>query len=214
MWLHVMSASSAEDKKGSVLVTGFGPFGSHEINASWVAVQELYKLWNKLPHKFDSYTLHLKEVPVVYDYVTEHLAKIYDDCTPTLCVHVGVSPYNIVKIERRGKNRDYLHKDIQGTSPLKRCCVEGGPDSISTSFDLESVCGSLPEENKVRVGISEDAGRYLCDFIYYKSLNLGRCPVVFVHVPPLNQPYSAEELGQALKDIITVLLTKLNSVTV
>ena len=30
----------------SIVVTGYGPFGDHKINASWEAVKRLKELWN------------------------------------------------------------------------------------------------------------------------------------------------------------------------
>ena len=77
-------------------------------------------------------------------------------------------------------------------------------------FISAQVCQSLSDKT-AQFGISEDAGRYLCDFIYYKSLHMNKCPVVFVHVPPLNEPYSGEELGHALRDILEALLGEMTS---
>ena len=31
----------------SIVVTGYGPFGDHKINASWEAVKQLKDLWDK-----------------------------------------------------------------------------------------------------------------------------------------------------------------------
>ena len=30
----------------SIVVTGYGPFGDHKVNASWEAVKRLKELWN------------------------------------------------------------------------------------------------------------------------------------------------------------------------
>ena len=81
---------------------------------------------------------------------------------------------------------------------------------LRRSSTLKESVSSCPP----RTGWSlEDAGRYLCDFIYYKSLHLCQCPVLFVHVPPLDKPYSAEQLGQGLKDLLEVLVSKLGNVS-
>ena len=48
-----------------VVVTGFGPFGVHKVNASWVAVQELKK--KGLDDPFVD--LVVEEIKVDYHYV-------------------------------------------------------------------------------------------------------------------------------------------------
>lgn len=198
--------------KRRILVTGFGPFGHHNVNASWVAVGELERLWEQRGAELGGHTLFTRQIPVAYEYVSENLPKIYEECRPDLCIHVGVSPYTNLKLERRGQNTAYMHPDIHGKSPSGCRCVEAGPDAIATRFDLDRVCRSLSglQGGGVSFGVSEDAGRYLCDFIYYRSLHLDKCPVVFLHVPALNQPYSKEQLGQALRDLVEVLLAEVS----
>ena len=207
-------------------MTGFGPFGQHEVNASWVAVKELERLWREASSESSSSVrLQTREIPVAYAYVLNSLHEVYRECggpSVDLCIHVGVSPYSMIKLERRGQNLGYRHLDIHGQCPSSGCCVQDGPDEIVTQFDLEGVCRVLQErkrawpvaggdrENGVEFGVSEDAGRYLCDFIYYKSLHLRNCPVLFVHVPPLGGAYTKERLGLALRDLVEVLLGKMD----
>ncbi len=193
----------------TILVTGFGPFGQHQVNSSWLAVGHLAQLWDQRATEWKPYALATHEVPVVYSYVETSLPKIYEERTPCLCVHVGVSPYSMVTLERCGRNHAYKHPDVNGSRPATGCCVKGGPEAITTQFDLENIHKALSGKG-VEFCVSEDAGRYLCDFIYYKSLHMDKCPVLFVHVPPLNQPYSGEQLGRALKDLLETLLMQMN----
>ena len=51
-----------------------------------------------------------------------------------------------------------------------------------------------------------DSYRYLCDFIYYTSLSINSTCTAFVHVPPLNKPYSAVELARGLRHAILAML--------
>lgn len=217
------SRSQAAGTTNTILVTGFGPFGQHEVNASWVAVKELDRLWQEDLERGGALqscsTLKTREIPVAYSYVCDSLQQIYQECSPSLCIHVGVSPYSILKLERRGKNLGYQHLDVCGRRPATGCCVENGPEQIATQFNLEGVCDALSRKGAglgvkgVEFGISEDAGRYLCDFTYYKSLHLSKCPVLFVHVPPLDKPYSAEQLGQGLKALLEVLVAEMKELT-
>lgn len=52
--------------------------------------------------------------------------------------------------------------------------------------------------------------RYLCEFIYYTSLNISR-NTIFVHIPPVDQPYSANEMAKTLATIISSALRQMKS---
>ena len=53
---------------------------------------------------------------------------------------------------------------------------------------------------------SKDAGRYLCEFIFCKSLEAQKGRALFVHVPDYDAPYNVKQLGQALKLVSTELI--------
>lgn len=52
--------------------------------------------------------------------------------------------------------------------------------------------------------------RYLCEFTFYKSLQMDPSRTIFVHVPPLGKPYSAEEISSGLLDVIQCALMQIN----
>ena len=192
-----------------ILFTGFGPFENNPVNASWVAVQEAEKQWEDSNPLSESFKLVTREFRVSYSSVAENLQLAYNETSPVLCVHVGVAPYTSLKLERRAQNSGYIRPDVDGNLPPNGVCKEGGPEELVTYIDLETILKKL-SGGEVEFGISEDAGRYLCSFIYYSSLYVGDCPVIFVHVPQLNRPYTSEQLGLALKELIVCLLTRLN----
>ena len=37
----------SETQNLAIVVTGYGPFGDHKVNASWEAVKRLKNLWNE-----------------------------------------------------------------------------------------------------------------------------------------------------------------------
>ena len=57
-----------------VVITGFGPFGAHTVNASMEAVKLLPTLGLE---KELNITLVIKEIPVEYDYVKNNILKIW-----------------------------------------------------------------------------------------------------------------------------------------
>ncbi|XP_025741210.1 pyroglutamyl-peptidase 1 isoform X2 [Callorhinus ursinus] len=154
-----------EQPRKAVVVTGFGPFGEHTVNASWIAVQELEKLGLG-----DSVDLHVYEIPVEYQTVQRLIPALWEKHSP-------------------------------------QCCVEDGPESIDSIIDMDAVCKRVTTLGlDVSVTISQDAGRYLCDFTYYTSLYQSHGRSAFVHVPPLGKPYNADQLGRALRAIIEEML--------
>ncbi|KAM9620378.1 pyroglutamyl-peptidase 1 isoform 1-T3 [Morphnus guianensis] len=182
---------------------GFGPFGEHAVNASWIAVQELEKLGLR-----DDVDLHVYEVPVEYQTVQRLIPALWKKHSPQLVVHVGVSGMaTTVTLEKCGHNVGYKGLDNCRFCPGSQCCVEGGPECIDSIIDMDTVCKRVSALGlDVTVTISKDAGRYLCDFTYYTSLYQSRGRSAFVHVPPLGKPYTAEQLGRALQAIIEEML--------
>ncbi|XP_069332771.1 pyroglutamyl-peptidase 1 isoform X3 [Eulemur rufifrons] len=125
-----------------------------------------------------------------------------------LVVHVGVSGMaTTVTLEKCGHNKGYKGLDNCRFCPGSQCCVEDGPESIDSIIDMDAVCKRLTTLGlDVSVTISQDAGRYLCDFTYYTSLYQSHGRSAFVHVPPLGKPYNAGQLGRALRAIIEEML--------
>ncbi|XP_070317842.1 pyroglutamyl-peptidase 1 isoform X2 [Odocoileus virginianus] len=212
----------------SPTLTGFGPFGEHTVNASWIAVQKgLPSPWGRKAGegtgKFqaarcrreleklglgDSVDLHVYEIPVEYQTVQRLIPALWEKHSPQLVVHVGVSGMaTAVTLEKCGHNKGYKGLDNCRFCPGSHCCVEDGPESIDSIIDMDAVCERVTTLGlDVSVTISQDAGRYLCDFTYYTSLYQSHGRSAFVHVPPLGKPYNADQLGRALRAIIEEML--------
>ena len=103
-------------KKQKVLVTGFGPFTGHPINASWESVKLLPNTWNH-----DKIELVIDEIPVNYDFVQCHVTKKWADHDPIFYVHVGVSSMaDKVTLETIGHNKCYDKPDNTGQFPKSK----------------------------------------------------------------------------------------------
>ncbi|XP_070541925.1 pyroglutamyl-peptidase 1-like [Ptychodera flava] len=187
----------------TVVVTGFGPFGEHKVNASWQAVQELEQIG-----LLNNVSLITKEMPVVYDDVKTIVPSIWKDQKPQLVIHVGVSgEAREITLEQLARNSGYCKHDIQKKTPQSECCVDDGDECLQTKFDLQKVCDVINGANdKLKAIISTDPGRYLCEFSYYLSLHQNCSAAIFVHVPPIGSPYTAAELANGLRIIIQCLL--------
>ena len=96
-----------------IILTGFGPFGSHEINASWESAKLVPDLW-----KNDKFELVVEEIPVQYEFVQTKMPEKWADLKPAFYVHVGVSHIaKKVTLETLGHNKSYNKPDIDGKFP-------------------------------------------------------------------------------------------------
>jgi len=196
-----------------IFVTGFGPFGTHTVNASWQAVCRLHE--SDLARQL-GVQLVIEEVPVKYEYVLREIPKRWRELRPRLVVHVGVSSQTMsLQLERRSHNGPYERCDVMQAKPPEHCCVPALPaaQELSTRLDLELCCKVVAGScATMDAETSEDAGRYLCDFIYHTSLSQDPARAVFVHVPPLGMPYTANQMAEALKVVICELYRQVKAV--
>nr|CAG4648929.1 EOG090X0F1W [Polyphemus pediculus] len=197
--------ASSEDV---VLVTGFGPFGDIKVNASIEAV----KLLSSLDIEQE---LHIKlvtqEVPVQYDYVKSNIHHLWKTHKPKLVLHVGVSGIaHELNLEQQAFNSGYCSPDISGCIPSDNVCIPEAQNVLKSKIDMNTVCQSINNSScGVMSCVSDDPGRYLCDYIYYNSLHFDNARAAFIHVPVLNSPYTALQLAQGLKEAIKAMLEQI-----
>ncbi|XP_014478647.1 PREDICTED: pyroglutamyl-peptidase 1 isoform X1 [Dinoponera quadriceps] len=193
------------DSKCTILVTGFGPFDVHAVNASWEAVKELEKLWANAV-EFSDVKLITEEIPVSYNYVSTHIPQLWKKHNPMIVLHVGVShKAECLTIECRAYNNGYQRFDIH-----TKCPDEMGMECkvLETGIDTNELCDNV-NKNCVKSGckacVSCDAGRYLCEYTFYQSLSIDSTKVLFVHVPDLNK-YTSTQTAKGLYDILCHLI--------
>ncbi|KAI1339611.1 putative pyroglutamyl peptidase type I [Xylariaceae sp. FL0016] len=136
-----------------------------------------------------------------YEVVRGLVPRLWDEGTaPDVVIHVGMAgPQLIYSLEHRGHRDGYSKKDVDGKllEDEKRHLEQGEdwiwhglPHELVTDLDVVDVHRRWVERSPkgLSLKVSEDAGRYLCDFIYYSSLaHLYKQQrprrVVFLHVP-------------------------------
>ncbi|XP_037083327.1 pyroglutamyl-peptidase 1-like [Pollicipes pollicipes] len=184
-----------------IFVTGFGPFGTHVVNASWEAVCRLHEVG--VAEEL-GVQLVIEEVPVTYEYVMREIPKRWRELRPRLVVHVGVSAHTMtLQLERVSHNGPYQRDDVHQRTPPEHCCVPGRPSTLCTRLDLARTCKAIGNSRSaIDASVSDDAGHYLCDFIYFTSLSQDPGRAVFVHVPPLGMPYTANQMADGLAEAI------------
>lgn len=88
-------------------------------------------------------------------------------------------------LERRAANEATFFgiKDEGGNQPIGECVIGEEPfgEVRETGFDVEGIAQRMQSEG-FSVDVSDDAGRFLCNYCYYTSLAMHE-EALFVHVP-------------------------------
>nr|XP_015296292.2 pyroglutamyl-peptidase 1 isoform X3 [Macaca fascicularis] len=93
---------------------GFGPFGEHTVNASWIAVQELEKLGLG-----DSVDLHVYEIPVEYKTVQRLIPALWEKHSPQISLrlyvlHLSVPESRSISLRPRAPSGEAIQRRPAG----------------------------------------------------------------------------------------------------
>jgi pyroglutamyl-peptidase len=161
--------------KKEILITAFGPFQNVDTNPSQLVleyIKNLYDLGDAI-----NITYHILEVSYIeVDRFIENISVKYD-----WIIHMGVASNNTIpRIEIVAKNL-LNGKDIYGFEPNNHLIQEEKED-IQSNFPSQLI-DNLLLQFKNELILSNDAGTYLCNYIYYKSLAhfSPESKVIFIH---------------------------------
>lgn len=203
-------------EKKTVLVTGFGPFGSHKINSSWEAAKELKNLGLGV----EGVELVIEKVPVLYDSVDKIMPSLLETHQPCLVVSIGLSSHTKnIELEQFANCLGYNRVDNDGKCPNGERCqsVMHIPSGDKFKSDIDMLCvtsSNLLKSKKIHATVSNDAGQFLCDYIYCTGMSLqrqkgNRMHNAFIHVPPLDKPFNAIQLAEQIQIILQAMLLQL-----
>ncbi|XP_017107518.2 pyroglutamyl-peptidase 1 [Drosophila bipectinata] len=212
---------ASSDRK-LIVISGFGPFLGHEtVNASWEAVQLLPE---NLTHNGVEYELVKKLVPVEYGAVDEAVSEIWD-LQPDLVIHVGVSGLaKCVYVEKLAYNHKFKRPDNSGLYLPNGSCQlphHGKANVLRCGLDVDKIvaavnatcdaCVAPADSNQApndkskppsATKVSKNVGDFLCGYIYLKSLDVDTKRSLFVHVPPIDKPFSSEKTAEIVFKIV------------
>ena len=176
----------------SILITSFGPFGGLEVNPSQQVMTEVAGQQAGRPG------LRFCCLPVGFAAVDAWVAGIRED-SPGLLIHLGVAR-NCAQMRLGLQARNWAEgRDADGVDCPGREIVLNGPGRLSCSFPLDPL-KELRQGQTERIVFSEDAGTYLCNYLYYRSLHRfgpQGIPVLFVHIADPGRPESPSVAEQA-----------------
>ncbi|KAI8914400.1 hypothetical protein EDD86DRAFT_244605 [Gorgonomyces haynaldii] len=193
----------------SVLVTGFGPFRRTDNNPSWIAARHL-------PDKLYGLEIVKEEVLVEYAPVKQQWKQHLLQLQPKMVIHMGLGHPGPFRIETKACNGPYVIPDVKGQKPTNgTCCDDTDTLVLDTLLDFKTV-HEKARQLGIDVELSYDAGKYLCEFIYFTSMECFsqqhlRVPTVFIHMPPPTPEFGQDKINHAIQTIVTLCVSTLTS---
>jgi pyroglutamyl-peptidase len=172
----------------TVLITGFGPFPGAQFNPTTALPARLaarrrpaFAEVKRIAHVFrTSYGAVDRELPALLARVRPDAVLLFGVATRT----------NYLRIETRARNaRSPLFPDVDGHRPRAGVIAVGEPSVRAGSAPHRILLGAARAQ-RLPVRLSHSAGRYLCNFVYWRALAAhgSRAPLVqFVHVPTVRR---------------------------
>ncbi|CAH8444816.1 unnamed protein product [Schistosoma turkestanicum] len=173
-----------------------------------LAVSRLRQIWDeKYSDVCTGIKLHtIENIPVTYRAVDQCVNSLWKE-NPDLVIHVGMdTSLTMPTLETLSYNSGYDTPDVDGAYCRNNGCASiHGEPVLYCSMNLSKAYGKLVD-NHITCATSNDPGRFLCGYIYYKSLEYSPDRVVFVHVP-CSTTMSTENTATSLLQIIRELAT-------
>jgi pyroglutamyl-peptidase len=166
-----------------VLLIGFGPFPGAPLNPSALLVKSLAR--RRRP-AFAEVVRTTHVFATTYAAVDRDLPKLLA-AGPDIVLMFGVAGRRRhLCIETRARNAiSLLFPDASGYRPRQGIIAPGEPAALRSAAPFARLLGAV-RASTVPALLSRDAGRYLCNYAYWRALERsrdGRPLVQFVHIP-------------------------------
>jgi pyroglutamyl-peptidase len=185
-----------------LVATGFGPFQEHKHNPSKPFARALSAALS------DHFSASYEGLSVTHREIDEFV-DLYDYESQPLLIHCGLAAERSnIALERYAHNCRSESADGDGQASVGDWVVPGGPAALETLLPLDdwsAACDQALASTDVNTGVSRDAGNYVCNMLYYRSLlevrrarRDGRAAeALFIHIPNLDED-TARVAGRAV----------------
>jgi len=192
-----------------ILVTAFEPFGSNALNSS----QEVAAL---LPDAIGECVVVRELLPVDFRTAGKQLRSLIEWHAPDVVLMLGQSrKFAGLSIERVALNlMDTANPDNSGYSPVNEVIHADGATAYLTTFPVRELTEGCHQKG-IAAQISNSAGTYVCNCVYYEALYLiakNRLPVqvLFIHLPFI--PEQGKSPDVAKEQLATGVVEIINSI--
>jgi pyroglutamyl-peptidase len=165
------------------VLAGFGPFPGAPSNPSAALAQALAR--RRRP-ALENVVRAVHVFATSYACVDRDLPQLFAE-NPDIVLMFGLAGRRRhISIETRARNAVWtLFPDAGGHRPSRSVIHSGGPGARRGHAPFVRLLGAM-RGSKVAARLSDDAGRYLCNYAYWRALERahdGRPLVQFVHIP-------------------------------
>lgn len=186
-----------------LLITCFEPFGAITTNSS-------LEIAATIKDQIGDLEITKLLIPVSYELGFAKLAAYLSANQPDAIILCGqAAGRSTVSLERFAHNLCKANNpDNDGIIKNQEFIINNGP-TLTSTFNLCKMLDYVNNESQYSV-ISEDAGGYVCNYLYYKTLyNYPNIPCVFIHFPlsnrQLEQKYPCLPLEVMKRELMKVI---------
>lgn len=162
----------------TILVTGFGPYGDHARNVSEEAVRRLDGT------ELEGFVLRAVALPAQFEPAVAALEEAIEAERPAAVLSFGTSEEPLFRVELCAKNE---RQD--------RSIEDGAPAMVFSTLPVAAIKQALDGAG-LPVELSEDAGRSLCNAVFYWTVR-HVAAAGLVHVPPA--PERLDDVAKAVR---------------
>ncbi len=191
-------------RRMKILVTAFGPFAGRSENASTLVLRELRK---RVPGILN------RVLPVDAVIAPSRLKQALRRVRPDAVVLLGeAAGSKTIRLETRAWNEmDFPIPDIAGRLITSRPIRKDGPEMLPSTLPLAAIRTALAADGHP-VSLSDDAGRYLCNQLFYHAMNyLGehdsKISAGFIHLP-LAADFPTSRAVKAIEKILEIVAAR------
>lgn len=170
-----------------VVIAGFGPFPGVPRNPSAAIAQALARRRRPALSRLDR-SAHV--FATNYAAVDRDMPKLFASKPDIVLIFGLAARRRHVCIETRARNAvSVLFPDAKGCRPSRGVLEPGGPTELFGHAPFWHLQGAA-RGSKIPLRLSRDAGRYLCNYAYWRALQRapqGRPLVQFVHIPAITR---------------------------
>ncbi|RKX34335.1 MAG: hypothetical protein DRP71_07455 [Verrucomicrobia bacterium] len=192
----------------TLLLTGFGLWGSETTNSSWETIRDLD------PDLPENWSVRRRQLPVDWEQGPPTLRGLIDDSIgAVLCF--GMCGGNQIRPEQLAANlNDRTRRDAREALPRSDHLVEDGPPAYQTALDTPTLTNELRSAD-LPTAESRDAGGFLCNAIFYTLMHErerrhASFPAGFIHLPHIGteEGLSLEKLTKAARICVRHAITQ------